>query len=65
MHVRDFLLRVEKINKKNSLTRWSEQRDLQDAIFSYLVEDANLIYFTCRVEQWLVDTYHVWRLALS
>ena len=65
MHVRDFLLRVEKLVKKNSMTRWSEQRDLQDAILSYLVEDTNLIYFTCRVGQLLVDIYRVGRLTLS
>ena len=28
-------------------------------------KDVNLIYVTCRVGQWLVDTYRVGRLALS
>ena len=32
---------------------------------SNLVKDANLIYFTYRVGQWLVDIYRVGRLALS
>ena len=42
-----------------------DKRNLQDAILSYLISDANLICLTCRVGQWLVDTYRVGRLALS
>jgi hypothetical protein len=39
--------------------------NLLDAIFSYLVENINLIYLTCREEQWLVDTYRIGRLVLT
>ena len=48
----------------NLMHGW-DKCDLRDAMFSYLTEDANLIYLTCRVGQWLVDTYHIGRLALS
>ena len=34
-------------------------------IFSISFKGANLIYLTCRVGQWPVDTYRVGRLTLS
>jgi hypothetical protein len=31
-----------------------DKSNMQDAILSYLIQDANLIYLTCRVGQWLI-----------
>lgn len=42
----------------------SSMADVNLAVYEIL-EDVNLIYVTFRVGQWLVDTYHVGRVALS
>ena len=56
-----YLLSVEKKLVQND----RDWVNLRDAIFSYMTQDANLIYLTCRVGHRLVDIYRVGRLTLS
>lgn len=43
----------------------TSKRNLQYAVFSYMIQDVNLIYLTCRVAQCSVDIYRVGHLTLS
>ena len=59
------VLHVRRQKKKIVQLDYRDKHNMRDTVISYLAEDVNLIYVTCRVEKWLIETYRVGRLALS